>query len=114
MDVTSEIREEIVVVSLVGSLDAASCESLAAYPAPEQPDCRIAISMASLDFIDSTGLGALVGLIRRVRENDGQVAICSPPPTILRTLQLASINKLVPITQTIGSAMLSLRGETPA
>jgi anti-anti-sigma factor len=87
---------EAAVLSIVGELDAVSVPDL--RPALEQLVAerlaRIVVDLEQLRLIDSSGVGALVYLFRRAREQGGQVVVRGAhqqPLAILRLLKLDQI-----------------------
>ena len=78
MAVTFTIKNDTVLVILSGTLTIANAdsfkqqfaESFSAAPAP-----RVVLDMAEISFVDSSGLGALIALLRRVQEHNGAVTI---------------------------------------
>jgi anti-anti-sigma factor len=59
--------------------------------------------------MDSAGLGALIGGIRRVREADGEVAVACSNPTLTRLLHTTGFDRIVPVTDTVEDAAEKLR-----
>jgi anti-sigma B factor antagonist len=49
--------------------------------------------LGQVDFLDSTGLGALVGGLKRLREDDGSLALVLATPRILRIFQITGLTK---------------------
>jgi anti-sigma B factor antagonist len=49
--------------------------------------------LGQVDFLDCTGLGALVGGLRRLREDDGSLALVITAPPILRIFQITGLTK---------------------
>jgi anti-sigma B factor antagonist len=49
--------------------------------------------LGQVDFLDSTGLGVLVGGLKRVREDDGSLALVLATPRILRIFQITGLTK---------------------
>jgi anti-sigma B factor antagonist len=49
--------------------------------------------LGQVDFLDCTGLGALVGGLRRVREDGGSLALVITAPPILRIFQITGLTK---------------------
>ena len=47
-------------------------------------------------FMDSSGIGALLGRYKRMRERGGTVMICGADPRIRRILRIAGVDKLIP------------------
>jgi anti-sigma B factor antagonist len=51
----------------------------------------IIIDMSAMEFIDSTGLGVLVGALKRLRERDGTVTLRKPRPAALQVLSIVGL-----------------------
>jgi anti-sigma B factor antagonist len=68
---------------------------------------RIVIDLEGVEFLDSTGLAVLVGGLKRVKENNGVLAICCTKDQILRVFSLTGLNKVFPIHGTIEEATAS-------
>ncbi len=58
--------------------------------------------------MDSAGLGALIGGIRRAREADGEVAVACSRPTLTRLLHTTGFDRIVPVTETLDAAVDAL------
>jgi anti-sigma B factor antagonist len=50
--------------------------------------------LGEVDFLDSTGLGALVGGLRRLREDGGSLALVITTPPILRIFQITGLTRV--------------------
>jgi anti-sigma B factor antagonist len=50
--------------------------------------------LSQVDFLDSTGLGALVGGLKRLREADGSLALVITTPRILRIFQVTGLTRV--------------------
>jgi anti-sigma B factor antagonist len=53
----------------------------------------IVVDLSHVDFMDSTGLGVLVGVSRRLKLLGGSLAIVSPDPTIRRVFEIAGLDR---------------------
>jgi len=69
---------------------------------------KLLIDMSQVPFVDSAGLGALIGGIRRAREVGGDVAVCCNRPTLVRLLHTTGFDRIVTVTETIEEAARSL------
>jgi anti-sigma B factor antagonist len=49
--------------------------------------------LSRVDFLDSTGLGALIGGLKRLREADGSLALVISAPRILRVFQVTGLTE---------------------
>jgi anti-sigma B factor antagonist len=64
--------------------------------------------MSEVPFVDSAGLGALIGGIRRTREAGGEVAVCCNRPTLVRLLHTTGFDRIVTVAETIEEAAAAL------
>ncbi len=69
---------------------------------------KLLIDMSQVPFVDSAGLGALIGGIRRAREVGGDVAVCCNRPTLVRLLHTTGFDRIVTVTETVEEAARSL------
>src|SRR5207253_1951211 len=51
--------------------------------------------LSQVDFLDSTGLGALVGGLKRLREAGGSLALVISTPRILRIFQITGLTRVL-------------------
>jgi len=70
---------------------------------------RLLIDLSEVPFMDSAGLGALIGGIRKVREAGGDVAVACSRPTLTRLLHTTGFDRIVPVTETVDEALEQLR-----
>lgn len=75
---------------------------------------KLLIDMSEVPFVDSAGLGALIGGIRRAREVGGDVAVCCNRPTLTRLLHTTGFDRIVTVTETVDEAAASLVDDQPA
>jgi anti-sigma B factor antagonist len=97
----------------VGELDASTVSDFRAVLTELATKRHVVIDLSDVDFIDSAGLGALIGGIRRTREMGGDVALACPRPTLARLLRTTGIDQLVTVAQTVDEAQAALaEGQT--
>jgi anti-sigma B factor antagonist len=58
---------------------------------------RVVIDCGEMDFIDSSGLGVLVGALKRVREKDGELVVRSLNPSARKVFEITGLTKLFTI-----------------
>ena len=61
--------------------------------------------LGRVDFLDSTGLGALVGGLRRLRQADGSLALAISTPRILRIFQITGLTKALAVQTSVADAI---------
>lgn len=80
---------------LIGEMDVGTIDVFRAaiVDLSEQGTERVILDLGELDFIDSTGLGGLVGALRRFRDVDGDVALVNVRPRVAKLLALTGLDK---------------------
>jgi anti-sigma B factor antagonist len=58
---------------------------------------HVIVDLDNVAFIDSSGLGVLVGALRRARERDGAVRIVCARESILKIFRITGLDKVFPI-----------------
>ena len=108
LDIEVDEGDGFTVCRPVGELDAytvgqfrESLGELASKP-------KLLIDMSEVPFVDSAGLGALIGGIRRAREVGGDVAVCCNRPTLVRLLHTTGFDRIVTVAETLEDAARSL------
>jgi anti-sigma B factor antagonist len=61
--------------------------------------------LTQVDFLDSTGLGALVGGLKRLREAGGSLALVISTPRILRVFQITGLTKALAAQRSVRDAI---------
>ncbi len=68
---------------------------------------RVVIDMSGVSFVDSAGVTALVGGVRRIRDRGGDVAVACPRPALSRLLRTIGVDRLVPISEDVARALVA-------
>ena len=66
---------------------------------------HLIIDMSGVEFLDSTGLGVLVGGLKRVRAHDGSLALVCGEERILKIFRITGLTKVFPIHATVDEAV---------
>jgi anti-sigma B factor antagonist len=69
---------------------------------------KIIIDMGKVEFLDSTGLGVLVGGLKRVRSHDGQLALVCHQERIYKIFRITGLTKVFPMYDTIDEALADI------
>lgn len=71
----------------------------------ESGDRKIVVDLGDVGFLDSTGLGVLVGALKRLKEQDGTLALVCPQGAVLRVLQITGLDRVFPIHESVDQAL---------
>jgi anti-sigma B factor antagonist len=108
LDIQLDEAESYTICRPVGELDAFTVSQFRQALAELASTPRLLIDMSSVPFVDSAGLGALIGGIRRARELGGDVAVCCNRPTLTRLLRTTGFDRIVTVAETIEEAAAAL------
>ncbi len=108
---TEQLDERSYVISLAGEVDL--------YTAPEfkqqlldvinQGAKDVVVDFSNTTFIDSTTLGVLVGGVKRLRTNDGQLSLVSSDRNITKIFEITGLDRVFTIYPTREEAVEQLR-----
>jgi anti-sigma B factor antagonist len=106
--ITSEANGEAVVVHVVGEVDVDGAALLrqALAGAIGAGFVDLVVDLRLVTFIDSTGLGVLVGALRNVRRHGGQLQIVVSDPRLVRLLRISSLDQLFVVHDDVAAALL--------
>ena len=70
---------------------------------------RLIVDMERVEFLDSTGLGVLVGGLKRVRAHDGGIDLVCTQGRILRIFRITGLSKVFDIYNSVDEAVAARR-----
>lgn len=108
LEIQIEEAEDHTVCRPVGELDAYTVGQFRESLGDLATTGRLLIDLSEVPFMDSAGLGALIGGIRRAREAGGEVAVACSRPTLTRLLHTTGFDRIVPVTETLDEAVAAL------
>jgi anti-sigma B factor antagonist len=97
-----------------GEIDAATVSQFRAVLGELSENLRVVIDLSDVTFVDSAGLGALIGGIRRTRELGGDVVLACPRPSMARLLRTTGLDHIVTIANSLEEAHQALLPAPPA
>jgi anti-anti-sigma regulatory factor len=78
-------------------------------PAGEGWEGMVLVNMHEAEYIDSSGIGWLLGLYRQVAKAGGVFALCAVPPRIADVLRLCQLDRVFSIWKDEDSARAALK-----
>lgn len=66
---------------------------------------QIVVDLLGVDFLDTTGLGVLIGGLKRVRSHDGELVLVCTTPRVLRVFEATRLTKVFPIFDSVDAAV---------
>ncbi len=94
-----------------GELDAYTVGSFRDALAELNQEEALLIDLSEVPFMDSAGLGALIGGIRKTREANGRVAVACNRPALMRLLHTTGFDRIVTVAETLEEAETALQND---
>ena len=97
------------VLSVGGELDVVGAPDLRqAVVQAVAEGCRgLILDLSQLDFVDSFGIGAVVGALKRLRQRGGELALVCPSPRVRRVFEICDLDRIIAIHDSIDGAVRS-------
>lgn len=111
LQIEFEHGRKALIVRLKGELDHHTAEAVKARmeEAIESGNCRnIILSMKNLSFMDSSGLGVILGRYKQITSKGGKMIVCDVNPSVYRLFQMSGMFKILSIADNERSAISSL------
>ena len=91
------IGDTIAAIRGVGRLNMVSASALreTVAAALTQGRSRVVVDLSGIDFVDSSGLGALIGCLKSARQVGGDLRIAQPTPQVTMVLQLSNLDRVL-------------------
>lgn len=107
IDIKSEHNGTALIFRLKGSLDLATSPTVRAalLEAANEGKHEIIVDLTHVEFIDSTGLGALIGGHRRALESGGGVSLVVTDGPISRLLNITGLIRVFKVYATTEAAL---------
>ena len=105
------------VLTVLGDLDMAGAPGLhQAVVADVMAGSRLVVlDLTAVDFVDSAGLGVVVGALRRLRAHDGDLLVVCPEPQIRQVFELCDLDRVFDLHLDVEAAVdAALAREMPA
>ena len=99
MQVKSRVHNGVLYVLLCGELDehSASYTRLTLDEIFDKPDFqKIIFDLSELSFMDSTGIGVLIGRYKRMREKDIPIFITNPSTHAEKIFKMTGLYEIMP------------------
>jgi anti-sigma B factor antagonist len=118
MDLQIAVRRvgDVAVIDLSGEVDAYTSARFREIMMDiiEDGGERLVVSMSKVDYIDSSGLGALVGGLKRTSERNGRIILVCDRIQVRKVFEITGLEKVFPIFSTEQEAMDAARMPTSA
>ncbi len=111
MNIQLELRRRVLIVRLSGELDqhtAGRLRTMVEQELDREVATAVLLSLEGLTFMDSSGLGVILGRYRRLNQTGGKMVACCLTPQVLRIFELSGLTRIISIYRTEEQALEQL------
>jgi anti-sigma B factor antagonist len=107
LTITAEEHPDVVVVRCAGEVDIATVGALRTTLQELQVDgaVRLVVVLDDVTFLDSLGLGALIGAHKRARVLQGSFSVVCTSRPVLRVFEATAMNRVFRVVPTLAEAL---------
>ena len=100
-------HEDLTVVALAGELDVLDADCLRHRLAllVQNGHDHLVVDLTGVTFMDSTGLGVLVGARKRITDRGGRIVLVIDQDRLLKVLRVSALNQLFTVHRTLEEAL---------
>ncbi|HEY2436955.1 MAG TPA: STAS domain-containing protein [Solirubrobacteraceae bacterium] len=104
---TRQTEGGVTVVAPTGRLDVAGAPALkdAISDVAKNGPPKVVIDMEGISFVDSTGLGSVIAVLKQIRNRRGELRLAAPNQQVRVVLELTTLDKVFPYFATLEEAL---------
>lgn len=98
--ITVKIKKNNLIVKVSGELDLVIAKEFSETIDKvllDKPVKNLMLDVSKVSFIDSSGLGAILGRYKIISQQGGKMSIYGAIPSVYRILELSGILKIIPV-----------------
>jgi stage II sporulation protein AA (anti-sigma F factor antagonist) len=103
LDIEMEIKADVLCIRLSGELDHHSADELrekASTVIDRKEIHHIVLNLEHLTFMDSSGLGVILGRYKQIKQVQGEMVVCAISPAIQRLFDMSGLFKIIRLEPT--------------
>ncbi|MGH3430432.1 MAG: STAS domain-containing protein [Mycobacteriales bacterium] len=103
LTITTRSLDEYTVVSVAGEIDVYTAPQLREklIDLVDSGEHHIIVDMRDVEFLDSTGLGVLVGTLKRVNSANGSLSLVCTQERILKIFRITGLERVFTIASSV-------------
>jgi len=106
-----ETKGDVLCIRLEGELDHHTAEQLKQRVTDTMESKAIkhlVLNLESLTFMDSSGLGVILGRYKQIKQQQGKMVVCAISPPIKRLFEISGLFKVIQLEPSENSALKRL------
>lgn len=100
MSLTTKVKrtKNVLIIHLCGELDHHTAEKVRTNIENElgqEAYTHLILNLAQLNFMDSSGLGVILGRYKKMSQSGGKMLLCSVQPSVYRLMEMSGLFKII-------------------
>ncbi|MBM7584417.1 stage II sporulation protein AA (anti-sigma F factor antagonist) [Bacillus pakistanensis] len=111
LSINLEVKKDVLCVRLSGELDHHTAEQLrekVSNVIEENGIKHIVLNLEELGFMDSSGLGVILGRYKQIKQKHGEMVVCAISPAVKRLFEMSGLFKILRLETSEEYALQSL------
>ncbi|WP_078413658.1 anti-sigma F factor antagonist [Priestia abyssalis] len=111
LSINLEVKHHVLLVRLSGELDHHAADELRTKITnllDNEPIHHIVLNLQDLSFMDSSGLGVILGRYKQIKNSGGEMVVCAISPSVQRLFEMSGLFKIIRLEQTEQNALATL------
>lgn len=103
LDIKMEIKQDVLCIRLSGELDHHTADELrekASTTIEREGIHHIVLNLEQLSFMDSSGLGVILGRYKQIKQVQGEMVVCAISPAVQRLFDMSGLFKIIRLEPT--------------
>ncbi|MGN1400790.1 MAG: anti-sigma F factor antagonist [Bacillus sp. (in: firmicutes)] len=108
LKIDMEVKGDVLCIRLQGELDHHTAEELKERATKALADGsvkHIVMNLEQLSFMDSSGLGVVLGRYKQIKHNQGEMVVCAMSPFVKRLFEMSGMFKIIQEEQSEQNAL---------
>lgn len=106
-----DVKQSVLCIRLIGELDHHTAEELrqkVTETLASQDIQHIVLNLEQLSFMDSSGLGVILGRYKQVKQVGGEMVVCAISPAVKRLFDMSGLFKIIRLETSEEKALMTL------
>ncbi|GGE54508.1 anti-sigma F factor antagonist [Priestia taiwanensis] len=111
LSINLEVKQDVLCIRLDGELDHHTAEQLrmkVTTVLEHKPIQHIILNLEGLAFMDSSGLGVILGRYKYIKGKGGEMVVCSISPAVKRLFEMSGLFKIIRLEENEAHALYTL------
>lgn len=110
MEITKRKKENAMVVSVKGRMDAVSSSEFEKEMAElmTEGENHFVIDFGELDYISSAGIRSILLTVKKLKAKEGDLFLCALKDLVKEVFEISGFNAIIPIYESVESALAQI------